>query len=273
MAFHPLDITGILKSKGGEVPAEKPKPSHRGPFHAKKKSESPPEQLPRLEKPVPSAPPAQTSNTPEIEPVKIRPEFWNVLNEESRRMLTSRIWRGVDFNPMLGELDDLSKLTEKWLKWAVPTYVNGINEGPIKSWIEGEKTGKDFHYILVGEHLKHLKEVRQKKKDEPETIEVTQEPSTPEVLVTAEEPSTPEASVSAEEPSTPEASVSAEEPISPESPTPSEEPSAPEASVTSTEPTPVDTETLKRFSQSLDELDENIAWFQSYLDNNKKSND
>lgn len=107
----------------------------------------------------------------DVQAVKIRSEYWNMLNEESRRMLTSRIWKGVDFNPMLAELDDLSKLTEKWLKWAVPTYVNGVKEGPIKDWIDGKRGDKDFHYVLVGEHLKHLKELRQKKKNSEELKE------------------------------------------------------------------------------------------------------
>ena len=179
MSNHPLDISGILKSKP-------PQPSNEGQeaLSAVSDNES-----------------ANKSSSPEE--TRIEGRFWSQLNQESRRMLTSRIWKGVDFNPMLAELDDLSRITEKWLKWAVPTYVNGVKAGPIKDWMEGLNRDKDFHYVLVGEHLRHLKELREKRKtdqasspnDAPALEEKNQEtPIAPQVQTEGERQvnSTPE---------------------------------------------------------------------------------
>lgn len=137
MSNHPLDISGLLKPKQNATSSkESPDSYDNGDWSAKDGG------------------------------IRIKSQYWEQLNLESRRMLTSRIWKHVDFNPMLAELDDLSRITEKWLKWAVPTYVNGIQGGPIKDWFDGVNQEKDFHYILVGEHLRHLKELREKKKAE-----------------------------------------------------------------------------------------------------------
>lgn len=143
MGNHPLDISNLLKARGIPLQPSKNKKS----------------------RPKPIAKPQKVS--PQKGP-KIDLHLWNQLNEESKRIFSSRIWKQIDFNPMLRELDDLSKLTEKWLKWAIPTYANGIKGGPVKDWLEGKNTEQDFHYILVGEHLKYLKEQRNKKKqDQP----------------------------------------------------------------------------------------------------------
>lgn len=148
MSNHPLDISGLLKANTSDR-SSSDKPSAQGSqIH----------------------PNSNDSN------VRIEGKYWSQLNQESRRMLTSRIWKSVDFNPMLAELDDLSRITEKWLKWAVPTYVNGLKEGPIKEWLNGENREKDFHYVLVGEHLRHLKEIRDQKKAEQKSTETVSEP-------------------------------------------------------------------------------------------------
>lgn len=180
MAKHPLDISNFL----GE--SEKPEPSTKGFKPSKAKSNS--FKKPSNSQASPSPKPSSFGAQPRIEK-----KFWDQLNPESRRIFTSRMWKNIDFNPMLRELTDLSKLTEKWLRWAIPTYANGVKEGPVKDWFEGKKGDADFHYILVGEHLKHLKEVRQKKKEEqkPEVVETSQEvvePPTP--LPTDEEKQT-----------------------------------------------------------------------------------
>jgi|SaaInlStandDraft_1057018.scaffolds.fasta_scaffold41156_2 hypothetical protein len=148
MSDHPLDISGILKSSPNDG-------------HAQEKEHYPD-----------SSSASDTSQSTS----RIEGKYWSQLNQESRRMLTSRIWKGIDFNPMLAELDDLSRITEKWLKWAVPTYVNGIKEGPIKEWIHGVNREKDFHYVLVGEHLRHLKDIRDKRKVEQTSSQDPVEP-------------------------------------------------------------------------------------------------
>lgn len=220
MSSHPLDITGILKSRGVNVNQQKKSGgSKKGDKNQLKEK-------------------GDKGNN-----VRIRPEFWNQLNEESRRMLTSRIWKGVDFNPMLAELEDLTKLTEKWLKWAVPTYVNGVDSGPIRDWIDGNRGERDFHYILVGEHLRHLKELRESKAAEAAganadlgviqegTTEATTPPETPtespsqatisnDIEEDAQQDSADEAlDESAELPADPEdESIQVEEEVSPEEP-------------------------------------------------------
>jgi len=146
MARHPLDISNFITSepKPAEVKFEKTSP-----------------------KPVQATPEPTFVDGP-----RIQKQYWSQLNPESRRIFTSRMWKGVDFNPMLSELSDLSKLTEKWLRWAIPTYVNGLASGPIKDWFNGTRGPQDFHYVLVGEHLKHLKEVRQNRKEELKDVSV-----------------------------------------------------------------------------------------------------
>jgi hypothetical protein len=166
MASHPLDIGKILRSNGVDVNDSK-RPSKGTKPKAQQASFQPKSSQAKTSRPKP--PQVKTAEG-EVEQIRIRKEFWDQLNEESRRMLTSRIWRGVDFNPMLSELEDLSKLSEKWLKWAVPTYVNGLKGGPIKQWFEGVREARDFHYVLVGEHLIHLKTMRQQKKAEEEAV-------------------------------------------------------------------------------------------------------
>jgi hypothetical protein len=178
MASHPLDIGNLLRSKGFET--------HPSPKVSPKTTQTA------------STEPNSSTQADEPTQVRIRKELWDQLNQESRRMFTSRIWRGVDFNPMLSELEDLSKLSEKWLKWAVPTYVNGLKSGPIKAWFEGQREARDFHYVLVGEHLQHLKRVRKKKEDpnqstpsEHHSTELEVE-TTPEEKPTANTPETAE---------------------------------------------------------------------------------
>ncbi|MBF0196397.1 MAG: hypothetical protein HQL32_01740 [Planctomycetes bacterium] len=157
MSKHPLDISGFL---GADQPDQK-KERHAPKKKAPKKSY--PSFSPYKSK-APSSP-RKNEDLP-VDTPKIQQEIWSQLNAESRKILSSRIWKGIDFNPMLGELNDLSKLSEKWLRWAIPTYVNGLKGGVIKDWIEGKRDDRDFHYILVGEHLRHLKEQRAKKKAE-----------------------------------------------------------------------------------------------------------
>lgn len=147
---HPLDISHILEKKGISINEDQPSNSHK-----KQKSSG-------------------------IEPVqqkahatpRIKSQYWLQLNDECRRFLTSKMWKVHDFNPMLEHLDDISLLTEKWMKWAVPTYVNGMSGGPILDWIEGRNRDKDFHYILVGEHLRFVKEKRKQRKSEKKIIRV-----------------------------------------------------------------------------------------------------
>lgn len=203
MSNHPLDISGLLNSKQSTGNVDK--------------EESPP--------PPQSSESATDSSL--REGVRIDNQYWDQLNQESRRMLTSRIWKGIDFNPMLAELVDLSRITEKWLKWAVPTYVNGVKGGPIKDWLEGINREKDFHYVLVGEHLRHLKELREKRKQEQET--------SPEPMTAVEE-TTPADQLEAE--ITPEENQQTE--------TPSEIP-------------------RPELEASIETLDGHIRWFKQYL--------
>jgi hypothetical protein len=266
MAPHPLDISRILHSKGVEpqpsshkTDQESPKPRYeRQEKPAPRKTEPlfPRQDSPRRDKVMPQTP---ISNGPALQDdvgIKINSEYWSLLNEESRRMLTSRIWRHVDFNPMLAELDDISKLTEKWLKWAVPTYVNGLPSGPIRDWLDGKREARDFHYVLVGEHLKHLKEMRQKRKEEDES---------PEAL-----------SKDAPEPAL------AEQPVLEVSP-PVQADTSPLSTVDELEAKPTELlgqdnsqdsakkTTVLAKEAAIRELDEHIAWFQAYVESKKKS--
>ncbi len=157
MAPHPLDISNFL----GSSPAENASEKKAKEFHKPAKKEHVQQVSPQKTQAHHQRPNQNVDSGPKIEK-----KFWQQLNPESRKIFTSRMWKSVDFNPMLSELSDLSKLTEKWLRWAIPTYANGLKEGPIKDWLDGQRGNEDFHYVLVGEHLKHLKEVRQKKKEE-----------------------------------------------------------------------------------------------------------
>ncbi|MBF0244388.1 MAG: hypothetical protein HQL31_03850 [Planctomycetes bacterium] len=141
---HPLDIGKFLSSSGVPVAAREDVP-------AEEKIETSPETAAAIN----SATPVLTVLTRAEVKIAIRPDFWSKLNNDTRRFLTSRTWKGIDFNPFLENLDDITRLSERWLHWAVPTYVNGLKSGPIRDWIEGRNRDKDFHYILVGEHQKH----------------------------------------------------------------------------------------------------------------------
>jgi hypothetical protein len=159
MGGHPLDISHILFNKGIELQEKYPPQKHQKP--KKVKNHQPPQaSIPKQQAPTQPEPVIETE-TPRIEN-----QYWSQLNTESRKILTSQAWKSIDFNPMLKELDDLSKLSEKWLRWGIPTYVNGRKSGPIKDWIDGKNRENDFHYVLVGEHLIYFKEVRTQKKKE-----------------------------------------------------------------------------------------------------------
>lgn len=207
MASHPLDIGSILRTKGVET--------------------DPP---PKAKAPKPTTVVQNHPNEArEPNPVRIRKDLWDQLNQESRRMFTSRIWRGVDFNPMLSELEDLSKLSEKWLKWAVPTYVNGLKSGPIKAWFEGQREAKDFHYVLVGEHLQHLKRVRKNKEQGQGDSLSAQQQSTQ----TIEENAAEQQAIEDGTDTVAQNKSSAEQ--------------------------------TSRLASSLNQLDDHIAWFQAYV--------
>lgn len=147
MSRHPLDISAILQAKGIEL--EKPeevknarsgRDMRRGP-------------TPRHEAQAPEPRPQRA--------YRIREEFWAKLTPGCQRMLTSRAFIDVDFNPLLAELSDLSRVDEAWLRWAIPTYVNGLRGGPIRDWMEGARRERDLHYVLVGEHLRYQRDKRQ----------------------------------------------------------------------------------------------------------------
>ena len=289
MAPHPLDISQLLHSKGENVDPSPQKSEHR---HPPRQREALPsvarapakEAFKPLLKPPRENPPSSLLSQQEDSSVKIKPDFWSLLNEESRRMLTSRIWKGTDFNPLLAELDDLSKLTEKWLKWAVPTYVNGLQSGPIRDWLDGKREARDFHYVLVGEHLKHLKELRSKKTEnigaavseatEP-AQEVVLQATEPlqEVVLQATEP-VQEVVLQATEP-VQEVVLQATEPVQEvvlqATITPNQTSSGADSSLEpkSVPKTPI-TEPSKTKEAAIRELDQHIAWFQAYVENKKK---
>jgi hypothetical protein len=153
MGGHPLDISNFILTKGVDLQKKYPPKEHNvksKPF-------------------TDSVIPPKENATPISQP-KIAGQYWSQLNIESRKIFSSRAWKLVDFNPMLKELQDLSKLSEKWLKWAIPTYANGLNSGPIRDWLDGKNRDNDFHYVLVGEHLRYFKEVRKQKKTEQEEL-------------------------------------------------------------------------------------------------------
>ncbi len=160
MGGHPLDISQILLKKGVDLQKKYP-PKNQ----IKKTIPVPKATVSLKEKPTPASTP------------KISNQYWSQLNTESRKIFSSRAWKQVDFNPMLKELQDLSKLSEKWLKWAIPTYANGLQSGPIKDWLNGKNRENDFHYVLVGEHLRYFKEVRKQKKQEQEELKASEAPS------------------------------------------------------------------------------------------------
>lgn len=236
MAPHPLDISNFLGSSPTENTSEKKTKEFREPAkkeHIQQASHN------KTQSNHHQRPSQSDDSTPKIEK-----KFWQQLNPESRKIFTSRMWKSVDFNPMLSELSDLSKLTEKWLRWAIPTYANGIKEGPIRDWLNGQRGNEDFHYVLVGEHLKHLKEIRQKKKEEQKqektetTMAEVQEKDLPPIDCHQE--------VSVESPSE-EAAV--------------ETPSSEEA-----KPSP-------ELKMALQELDDHIKWFQNFLEEKPNQND
>jgi hypothetical protein len=162
MGGHPLDISHILLKKGVEL-QEKYPPKKQKKEHKKEK---------QVPKPQPTIQQEQVKTEPKVEErvYKIEQQYWTQLNTESRKILTSQAWKNVDFNSMLKELDDLSKLSEKWLRWAIPTYVNGLKGGPIKDWLDGNSRENDFHYVLVGEHLRYFKDIREQKKKEQDDL-------------------------------------------------------------------------------------------------------
>lgn len=177
MSKHPLDITGMLEQRGITLPPSSRKivkTEHQNNRTQSKKQER--------------------SNKRKF---MIRRESWDVLSSECREILCSRTWSDIDFNPMLDNLDDLTKLTAEWLRWAIPTYANGIKEGPIRDWLDGKFPDKEFHYVLVGEHLKHVKECRKKNKKsqgessksreaDPVKVEATEEETVAETKETGE---------------------------------------------------------------------------------------
>lgn len=254
MAKHPLDISSFLGLDPKDI--SKPKKKFKNKPKVQNHTDQKPENLPPAQSPIKSS--HEGDEAPRIEK-----QYWQQLNPESRRIFTSRMWKHVDFNPMLSELTDLSKLTEKWLRWAIPTYANGIKEGPIKDWFDGVQGDRDFHYVLVGEHLKHLKEIRQKRKEEPQNneVEVVTESDSPiatatDTEVIASEEPTPPAADAAE-------AVFQETECSPaeETTNPPEEAEAPEKPVS------------PELKMAMSDLDDHIKWFQKYLDGNAAEND
>jgi hypothetical protein len=182
MGGHPLDISQILLNKG--IDLQKKYPPKATEQHKKKPSSDRPQQIQEEVKKEESQPVATSQNSnieevPATQAPKIDNQYWSKLNTESRKIFSSRVWKSVDFNPMLRELEDISKLSEKWLRWAIPTYVNGLKGGPIKEWLDGTNRDKDFHYVLVGEHLRYFKEIREQKKQEQESINTQQTDSNP----------------------------------------------------------------------------------------------
>lgn len=170
MSRHPLDISEILIDKGIELNEKYSQQEQVQTTQNQEVEEQIEEKSEQAEshqaEPIQQNKPVERMN--QEQEFKIQSEYWNELNTESRRMLCSRSWKHIDFNPMLAELQDLSKLSEKWLRWAIPTYANGLKEGPIRDWLDGKNRDNDFHYVLVGEHLRYFKEIRQKKKEEKE---------------------------------------------------------------------------------------------------------
>ena len=237
MAKHPLDISNFL---GGSAP-EEPKAKKSITFKPKQQTNKPTPQASFSKRPQRS----HSSEPEEAQQPRIEKKYWDQLNPESRKIFTSRMWKSIDFNPMLKELTDLSKLTEKWLRWAIPTFANGMKGGPIKDWIDGQRGETDFHYVLVGEHLKHLKEIRQKKKqeqastpqEEPKTVQSSTEPDNVE-----QENTEPVVAAVATTDSVEEAT----QPVQEESP---------------------------ELKMALNELDDHIQWFQNYLDANPLKDD
>lgn len=134
MSRHPLDISQILIQKGVALVEDE-------------------------------APVAAVSAVPREGRKMIRDEFWKRLRPECRRILAGRTFQHVDFNPMLAELQDIEKMDESWLRWAIPTYMNGLSGGPIRDWLDGRNREKDFHYVLVGEHLRYLKAKRAERRE------------------------------------------------------------------------------------------------------------
>ena len=270
MAPHPLDISKLLPSEGPSVLSPSPHVESKKVPERREASGAPSreERLPAFEKPVRS-PVSPTLAYQEESVVKIKPEFWNQLNEESRRMLTSRIWKSTDFNPLLAELDDISKLTEKWLKWAVPTYVNGLGSGPIREWLEGRREARDFHYVLVGEHLKHLKEMRSKRKDGEDAIENSQDQKQNDLNNTELTPS-----VSPLETPTMMAKVDSSLTQQGKTNSPSTKKTDVIPTDSSSAPSPQTSSSKSVSSKSKEaairELDEHIAWFQAYVESKKK---
>ncbi len=89
--------------------------------------------------------------------VVIHDHHWAKLPIEIRKYLTKGSFKEIDFNPLLDNLDDLSKLTPKWLNWAVPTYINGLSKGPVHDWLKGDQQERSFHDTLVFEHHTYRK--------------------------------------------------------------------------------------------------------------------
>ncbi len=133
MARHPLDISSILKARG--VPLED---STKNSGDARMGQHG------------------AMSSHPLPERSRIRPEIWASLSPECRRFLTKKTWQGVDFNPFLSALEDLGRITEEWLRWAVPAYVGGLAGGPIRDWKEG-RLQQSLHELLVAEHQRFKK--------------------------------------------------------------------------------------------------------------------
>ena len=150
---HPLDISHILKRNGVSLDAGR-EPARAEVRHVPVAPTQP----------EPQAKVADSVANPHMPTMRINDWHWSQLKPECRRFLASKIWKGIDFNPMLEQLEDLSLLSESWMKWAVPTYVNGLASGPIRDWLDGRNREKGFHYVLVGEHLKYMKGKRQELK-------------------------------------------------------------------------------------------------------------
>ena len=245
MAKHPLDISSFI---GIDPKVEaKPKETLNNKRHNTHQSQAKPQQTinPEFSKPKR----AQGNNaTRQKDAPRIEKHYWQQLNPESRRIFTSRMWKEIDFNPMLSELTDLSKLTEKWLRWAIPTFANGIAGGPIKEWFDGKRGEEDFHYILVGEHLKHLKEVRQKRKKEAK-----QEKSVEPII--KQENVERSASATIEEATNVETRQN-EEPV-----------------MHSDQDHKKETQPSPELKMAFNELEDHINWFQNYLDSKPTENE
>jgi hypothetical protein len=255
MAKHPLDISNFL----GLDPKDITKPKKQFKDKPKPKKHVPQQSFEAKQTVEP-----QESNQQENEDApRIEKQYWQQLNPESRRIFTSRMWKNVDFNPMLSELTDLSKLTEKWLRWAIPTYANGIKGGPIKDWFEGKQGDRDFHYVLVGEHLKHLKDVRQKRKeeDQPSDVEVHIETENQKAAIPDPEP-TP---ITETEIQTTEGTPIVAEPTEIQEPE--------EIVAAKTEPEEEEKPASAELQMALNDLDVHIHWFQNYLDSTAVEND